>query len=269
MSDRERTVDLSIERGYAVDIPQWYGVKIGKVHGIGQRENQEDAFAISEIDEQRLSERGVLAVLADGMGGMADGEKASVATVISCLQYFEQSDLTEEWMRDMAYEANEKVLDALGDAAGIGGSTLIAVHIDGTIIDWVSVGDSHLYLYRNGKLKQLNQDHIYGNVLDQMVRNHEISEEEALHHAQRKALTSYMGLRNLEEIDSCEERMLLQSKDLILMMTDGIFGTLTEKEIIEKLDQSVAKIAMGLQMEIENKKKMNQDNYTGILIYFE
>jgi protein phosphatase len=269
MSCAGKTIDLSIERGYAIEVPDWYGIQIGKVHGMGARSNQEDAFGISEIEEEQLMQKGLLAVLADGMGGMQSGEKASAAAVISCLQFFEQNELPSGWMKEMVLDANEAAIDALGTDTGAGGTTLIAVHIDGNLVNWISVGDSHLYLYREGVLKQLNHDHNYAAVLQKEVENGEISEEEALKHKQRKALTSYIGMRDLEEIDDAGERLVLQKGDWLLLMTDGIFGTLSEEEITSQLSYMVGKAAMCIQMEIDKKQKKNQDNYTGILIKFD
>ncbi|MBO5449990.1 MAG: serine/threonine-protein phosphatase [Lachnospiraceae bacterium] len=268
MSCGEKTVDLSVERGYAVCVPKRYGIQIGKLHGIGKRENQEDAFAISEIKDDDVSQNDIFVVLADGMGGMQDGERASSAAVISCMQYYEQGDFKPDWMKDMVLNANDAAIEALGSSAGSGGSTLIAVQICEMKVKWVSVGDSHLYLYRDGELKQVNHDHNYGAVLDEQAKNGEISQEEALYHARRKALTSYIGLSDLEEIDGIGETLDMKRGDYLLLLSDGVFGTLSDDEIIANLHDSIGKSALCIQAEIESKRKANQDNYTGILIKF-
>ena len=62
---------------------------------------------------------------------------------------------------------------------------------------WCSIGDSHIYLYRDGTLEQLNIDHNFGAQLDQMALEGSITQDEALHHPQRAALTSYLGISEL------------------------------------------------------------------------
>lgn len=272
MAKSERTIDLSMERGYIVPVPDNCNFKIGKLHGVGKRSNQEDCFGISEITEQYFSEKGIFVALADGMGGMQDGEKASMAAVVSSLTYFDTVSISEgpqDYLMNMIHQVNEDVLSALGDTSGMGGATFIGVHLDGCVAHWISIGDSHLYLYRDEKLIQLNQDHTYGAELDKKVREGQISAEEARNHPQRRALTSYLGISDLEKIDGSEDPLVMMPGDMLLIMTDGVFGTLSEEEIMAKLDNSVGKIAMSLQMEVENKHKPNQDNYTGIIIQFD
>lgn len=268
------TVDLSVERGYLYKLPDSFGIQIGKVHGIGKRGNQEDCFGISDITEQGLYDKGILVALSDGMGGMLSGEKASTAAVISCLQYFENVPVAEgqsprQYLEEMVLNANTDVITALGESSGAGGATFIGAYIDGCVVNWISVGDSHIYLYSGGRLIQLNKEHNYGAELDMKVAEGEISEAEARNHPQRRALTSFMGLEDLTQMDSNEMPLVMMPGDMLILMTDGIFGTLTDEEIIAKLDNPVEKIAMSVHMEVENRQKPNQDNYTGIFIRFD
>lgn len=270
--EEQRTVDLSIERGYKMDIPETFGIEVGKIHGIGARSNQEDAFGISDLHAKQMDEKGMLFILADGMGGMANGEVASTSTVISCLQFFDQitSDSVEEadkWIEDMAYFANEKTIEAMKENAGLGGATLVGLHINPMKkASWVTVGDSHLYLYRNGELKLLNQEHIFMNTLNELVRRGEIAQEDADRHPKRKALTSFIGKPEMEEIDKGEIAEL-SGGDWLLLMSDGIFGTITDEEIKNALQSGAGKAALQISMLIEAKQKINQDNYTGLLIH--
>lgn len=268
------TVDLSVERGYLFKLPDSFGIQIGKVHGIGKRGNQEDCFGISDVTEQGLYDKGILVTLSDGMGGMMDGEKASTAAVVSCLQHFENVPIAKgqsprQYLEEMVLEANEEVLNVLGDSSGAGGATFIGAYIDGCVVHWVSVGDSHIYLYSGGRLIQLNKEHNFGAELDMQAAQGEISEEEARNHPQRRALTSFLGIDELQEIDSNEVPLIMMPGDMLILLTDGVFGTLSDNEIISKLDNPVEKIAMLIHMEIENRQKPNQDNYTGIFIRFD
>lgn len=265
----EKTLNLGRENFYRVEISPKSGLVIGKVHGIGARENQQDAFGISDTAEKVVAEKGLLLVLADGMGGMCDGEKASMAAVISCLDYFEQYKMQEEIreeLLEMLYQANRQVQIELKENAGSGGSTAIAVVLRDQKVSWVSVGDSRLYLFRDGCLHQLNREHNYAATLEKMVQRGEMSKDEAMSHPQRRALTSFLGLNELIDIDSNETEMILEKGDRLLLMSDGVFGTLSEQEIEETMKYSAEKAAMYLGIRIENKKRPNQDNYTALVI---
>ncbi len=264
----ENTLDVTMELEYKVSLPEICGIDAAKVHGIGARENQEDSFGISEIDEELWSSRGILFVLADGMGGMEGGEKASMAAVISCLNYFDEEDpsLGSDWMETMALRANEDVREALGELRDMGGSTLVAVRVFGDTFEWCTVGDSHLYLFRNGQLSQLNHDHVYGAKLAELVQSGDISPEDAMNHPQRKALTSYLGKAEVDEIDLSGGLLQLEKGDWLLLMSDGIFGTLLDSEIIDALHGTASWAAKSMGILIEKRRKPGQDNYTGLLI---
>lgn len=264
----EKTLNLGRNRKYRIDIPPQSGMAIGKVHGIGSRESQQDSFGVSSTSEGALEDKGILLVLADGMGGMYGGEKASMAAVVACLEYFDHDRIREVngELLEMFQEANCQVRKVLGSEAGTGGSTAIAVRIKGGAISWVSVGDSRLCLCRHGQLIQLNRVHNYAATLEKMVRDGKISYEEAQMHPQRRALTSYLGMEVLEEIDNNSEKTVLKKNDRLILMSDGVFGTLSEKEIIEALQYPAEKATMRLGMQIEQKKKPNQDNYTAIVV---
>lgn len=267
-----KTVDLSIERGYRMDIPEESGIEVGKIHGIGARGNQEDAFGVSDSQITQFVQKGMLLILADGMGGMASGEVASTTTVISCLQFFdnktpEEINKSDEWIEEMVFDANEKTIEAMGEDAGMGGATLVGLHVDNEErARWITVGDSHLYLFRDGELKLLNREHIFMNTLNELVELGEISREDADHHPKRKALTSFVGKPGMEEIDK-GEIVDLRSGDWIILMSDGIFGTISDEEIVSALQFGAGKAALQISMLVEAKQKVNQDNYTGLLVH--
>lgn len=265
----EKTLDLGWSMNYKIDISPQSGFAIGKVHGIGTRNIQQDAFGISDVTIESVEKNGLLLVLADGMGGMQHGEKASMAAVVTCLEYFEhhtmQKNVKEE-LQEMLYRANDQVRISLDQDADEGGSTLIAVAIKNTAANWISVGDSRLYLLRNEKLLQLNKEHNYALILSEMVKEGMITEEEAKKDPRRKALISYMGMPDISEIDINKETLFLEKGDRLLLMSDGVFDTLSSKEIIMSVMHPAEEAAFNLGMKIEQKKKPYQDNYTAIIV---
>lgn len=263
------TVDLGYEKTYQVETPETCGVLIGKLHGIGMRSEQQDSFGISELKAEAIEKKGIFAILADGMGGLSGGERASMATVISCLHYFETHDMgesTSKEMLEMARNANSEVREVLGAENGASGSTLAAVFIREETLFWMTVGDSRIFLYRDYVLTQLNRDHNYAARLQEKVEAGEITQQEALEDPQKNALTSYIGIRRLEEIDGNEEALTLAGGDRILLLSDGVYNSVTEEEILESMQLPLARGMMNLGMQVEGKRKKNQDNYTAIVL---
>lgn len=264
----ERTVDLGMERQYLVEVPPSVGLKVAKLHNIGKRKNQQDSFGVSELKEEILEERGFLAVVADGMGGLSDGEKASMATVISALNFFDTKEFDEipDNLTEMAELANQQVKEVLGITKGQSGSTMVCIYIKDHQMFFVSVGDSRILLLRDEELYQLNREHNYEADLMELVNDGQMTLEEALNDPQRNALTSYIGIENLEKIDWNTEPIELFEQDRILLVTDGIYNTLSDEEIIKSMEYPIGRAMMHMEMQIEGKNKANQDNYTALLI---
>ena len=102
------------------------------------------------------------------------------------------------------------------------GTTLLGVRITDSRLAWVSVGDSSLYLYREGLIERLNQDHSMRPVIQQMVMTGMISESEAAYHPDRHALRSALCGDELSLIDIGEPPMILRKGDIIVLASDGI-----------------------------------------------
>ena len=93
---------------------------------------------------------------------------------------------------------------------------------------WCSIGDSHIYLYRDGTLEQLNIDHNFGAQLDQMALEGSITQDEARHHPQRAALTSYLGISELTLISGNRMPFQLRKGDVLIQCTDGLYRYLPD-----------------------------------------
>lgn len=266
---KEATVDLGYAKTYQVETPEDCGLLIGKVYGIGARSMQQDSFGISELKMEIIEEKGVLAVLADGMGGLSDGGRASMAAVISCLNYFDTHNMGKDAagsLVSMARNANIEVKEVLGGSPGESGSTLLAALVRGKELFWLSIGDSRIFLYRDGVLEQITKDHNYAAELQERVEAGEITQEEAFNDPQKDALTSYIGISQLEKIDYSRQSLALQEGDRILLLSDGVYNSLTSEEIIDSMQFSVSRTMMHLGMQIEGKRKKNQDNYTAVML---
>ena len=246
-------------------------IAIGSIHGIGSRNYQQDSFGFSDADDIELyKDKGFIAVVADGMGGLSDGDKVSQCVVISMLKGFEENNdeiPMPSLLLKLVNDANEEVNDLLESiGGGRSGSTLTAVIIRENKLSWISVGDSHIYVYRSGKLLKVNKDHNYAAELDEQVRRGMISEEEALSDPQRAALTSYIGMGTPEYIDQNEKPLILEKGDRVLLMSDGVYGTVSDEKICELMGYKLRQSCIMIENEIRHSNKRNQDNYTCVIL---
>ncbi len=239
---------------------------------IGARENQEDSFAISDLSMVELNNNHtVIAVIADGMGGLALGEEASQVAVNKFVDEFESrehSNSIDDGLKQALLSANAAVYDL---AYGGGrrediGTTLVATAVIGEELYWITAGDSRIYLFSNGKMEQLNIDHIYANHLAKDVENGKITLKEAQNHPEKDYLTSYLGLPKLTEISQSSKPVILKPGDKILLCSDGLTNTLTEQKIVDILKNNSADIAEVIVREVLMANKIHQDNVTVIVL---
>ena len=223
----------------------------GNAQHIGSRKEQQDDFGFSDIDNVTfINHGGVLAVIADGMGGLARGREASLIAKQTMLQEYDRKSVKktvpQALIRALSV-ANAAVVEMARKAGleGQTGSTMTAAVIKDDELHWVSVGDSRIYLYRRGEIIQLTTDHDYARELAQEAALGNISPEEAAAHPQRQALTSYLGLPFLSEIDRNEDPVILEAGDRILLCSDGLYKTIPEDEIVKFLDRRPQPAAEG------------------------
>jgi protein phosphatase len=247
-------------------------VSVGNAYHIGMRDSQQDSFAISDLSNTDLySRKGVFGIVADGMGGMAGGGEASAIVTKTCLQYFNEIELSAQPGLDllnMMYAANENVTRFMAEREK-GGSTAVAVIINGGNLYWASVGDSRIYLIRGGAITQMNREDTYAVELDEKAASGETSWEEAATDSKRGALTNFLGIGKLEKVDRSLRPTKLLNSDRILLMSDGVFGVLTDEEIIGTMSLSPQESAMKLQELTLAKQNPNQDNLTAVIFEFK
>lgn len=262
------TADLSPDS--ASSLP----VRAASAHNIGRRRIQEDSFGVSDLKNSALYRlKGAMAVVADGMGGLKGGDNVSSLAVLTMLQSFsdmQYQNTGEEELNRLLNKAVFEVNRYLESTVGLkkSGSTLMAVIIHGGMLSWVSVGDSRTALFRNGKLTDLNSRHNYGAELDEMVRNNRISAEQAKNHPDREKLTSYLGMGKLKYVDRSARPMPLQKGDRILLMSDGIFNTLTDPEIEQILRLPIELVGAQMEERVLKKANPHQDNFTAVVLEY-
>ena len=235
-------------------------LELANLQGLGMREEQQDAFGISRMG--RLEEDGLLAVLCDGMGGMAEGGMIAAETAAEMVGMFpwEDDGAVAEWLRQRSSRVFQQF-------RGHGGTTLVAALIRGQSLSFWCIGDSDLFLLREGKLYALNVRQEFKN--DLVLRALEVAfpVEEAFADPQAGALSEYIGKEDVK----CDYTYLpfsLQPEDVLLLCSDGVSDTLTLKQIREAMALSPQACCDRLESEILAAGKANQDNYTAIVVKY-
>lgn len=243
----------------------WNGtITVEKLHEQGARSGQQDCFFVSPKEENA----GLLAVVADGMGGLSHGDKVSQAAVSAMAHSFYQVQGTpQQVLIQLVRQANTAVNHLLGEEGVCqSGSTLTAGLIRDGAFHYLSVGDSRICLYRRGALYQLNREHIYRNELYVNYVNGEETLEGAASHPKAAGLTSFLGMGKLTHMDLPAEPVKICPGDRFLLMSDGVYNALTPEEFSAVLEQEPGRTAQALDKAIRAKEYRNQDNYTAVIL---
>ena len=165
-------------------------------------------------------------------------------------------------------EANAAVreLAAGVNADGGLGTTLVAVVVAGHSLYWISAGDSRLYLFRQGRMTRITQDHNYAGWLREAAYRGDVAPDAAELHPGRDALTSYLGQAELEKIDRNVRSYPLEAGDWLLLCSDGLHGMLSEAEIGAELVGEPQDAAERLILRTLEKKHPHQDNVSAVIL---
>jgi protein phosphatase len=214
----------------------------------------------------------LLAVLADGMGGHAGGALASRMVCESFIKAFsEGSGPDEKRLLAALGAANKAIAETVRTnplLAGMG-STLVAATFGPEGVQWVSVGDSPLILYRRGEIALLNEDHSLAPELDRLAAAGRISEEEARRDPRRHMLRSAVTGDEIDLVDVSRQPLEIGPGDYVLLASDGLQTldtTEIERVIAAYADDGASAVAAALIREVEAMKASHQDNTTVIAV---
>lgn len=232
-------------------------LELANLQGIGSREEQQDAFGISPVD--RYEEDGLLAVLCDGMGGMAEGGLIASETTSQLMGSFPwaEDSSVPGWIAQHSARVYQQF-------RGQGGTTLVAAMLKENRLSFWCVGDSDLFLLREGRLYSLNIRQEFKNDLVLRALEGAFPVEEAFCDPQADALSQYIG-KEEAKCDHTRIPFLLQPEDALLLCSDGVSDTLTLKQIREAMALSPQACCDKLEEEILAAGKPNQDNFTAIV----
>lgn len=210
-------------------------VELANMSDVGcVRAVNEDYFAYVEPeDEQEFDRRGRLLMIADGMGGHKGGEVASTMAIDVVRSKFLQSSSQDacEVLIDCFREAHRTIVEASRDSTeldGMGTTCCAAIVKHGQLV-FGSIGDSRLYLIRDGHVQPLTEDHTMVNAL---MKQGILSPEEARTHDQRNILTAALGSESSTlAAEFARAPIPMAAGDTLLMCSDGLHGLVSDDEM--------------------------------------
>jgi len=197
-----------------------------------RRQQNEDSHGIwMPEDPSSLERRGLLMVVADGMGGSLAGEVASRIAVQTVLRVYRESDGDPfEDLERAVHEANAAVHgESAGrpDLTGMG-TTCTAVVVRDRDLLFAHVGDSRAYVARNGRIRQITHDH---SLVAQMVREGQLTADQAKSDPRRNVVTRSVGVGPEVEVDADRMETALEPGDTLLLCSDGLHGLVSDAEL--------------------------------------
>ncbi|OPA88503.1 protein phosphatase [Pseudomonas fluorescens] len=170
-------------------------------------------------------------VVADGMGGHRAGDLASQWVVSGLAALPDQDGLdrrmqaVQQCLRGLDSRLGQAAMHAT-DGAGIMGSTVVVLLLEGQRAACIWVGDSRCYLWRGQRLYQLSRDH---SLQQQLMDKQQLSQQQACAHPQARALTRAIGGRQPVSLEALE--LTTRPGDVFLLCSDGVYQGLSHDEL--------------------------------------
>lgn len=248
--------------------------KAGNTNVGRKRNHNEDNFKI--VHEQHLY------IVADGMGGHAAGEVASEMAVNTVAQFFQDTEEDDEitWPfkmdRQKKYEENRLVTaikyanlriyeEALANAKKKGmGTTIVAVNFTHDGVYLAHVGDSRIYRFRQGELKQVTEDH---SLLNDYIKMKVLTPEEIENFPHKNVIVRALGMKDTVQVDVSFE--VPQNKDIYLLCSDGLSGEVPDPQMQEILNEVGDDLDAGVEKLIKRAcDNGGKDNVTCVLVQY-
>jgi len=210
-----------------------------------------------------------LFIVADGMGGHAGGDIASAMATQHIAQYedaYPDSETATAALLKGMKEANQKLIDTVNKFRYLSGmgTTLDSLVFTGNMANVVHIGDSRVYLLRDGILKQVTKDHTF---VQKLIDTGRITEEEALYHPRRNVLLRVLG-DSSDEPEFDVHQFEIQAGDRFLLCSDGLYGYVPQTILYENMRVADLEEASDLLV-AETREYGAPDNVTVILIDVE
>ena len=217
------------------------GLRTASVHELGARDEQQDAFCIAGLE---TPEGGVLAAVADGMGGLVDSGQVSRSLVDALGKGFTPSDeaTPARRLQLLFRQALEQVEDLQKGQTAQSGSTLVM------------------------GLIQLNRDHDFSHDLTLLALQGDMTLQEADQDPRRENLTSFIGRGFPRKVEWNPEPVSLCTGDKVVLVSDGVYRALSQEEMARCLQGDASRAARALQAAVTKKDLPQQDNFTAVIL---
>jgi len=237
--------------------------RVGRAMTIGTRQVQEDNYGICQGPDA------FLAVLADGMGKSYGGKVSSriaVETLKDMFTCYQSAENPAYFFQRSFRMANSAILDELDD--GRGGASVGAVLIRDNQLYYAVAGNVKVAVYRKGGLVPLSTGHTIDMLAEGKFMEGTITRQQALELLENKRLYNYIGQDGFEEIEFFDTPVRLKEKDIVVLMSDGLYEGTDWKRIEEllagrgKLQQKAYEIIEAVNTGIQKEK----DNASIVLV---
>lgn len=245
---------------------------------VGNRNYQQDALYVDSSKMLAANKKTrLLAVVCDGMGGMADGGKASRTAIQMMIQGFQTVQKNPEmsipaFFRQAIVMIDRTVYSFPKENGRGSGTTMVACIIEDNRLYWASVGDSRIYIIRGHQMQQVTRDHNYWLILQEQVAAGQITMEEAVANRKKEALISYLGMGNVSLMDINPTPVELQYGDMVMLCSDGITKTLPDAQIQKIILADAVRPEQKAEALVDAATHINshsQDNTSVVLIHYE
>jgi protein phosphatase len=230
---KSRTNPETVKETVALAHPGKFEVVASMLSDVGcVRELNEDSGAyIQPVDPEMMASKGLLILVADGMGGHSAGEVASrMAVEVITRVYYEDGGEPQSALKKAFREANQaihKTAEKDESKTGMGTTCTALVLQNGTAIS-AHVGDSRLYLVREGAIYLMTEDH---SAVMEMVKAGLISIQQARHHPDKNVILRAMGSHADVEVTTWQEPFPVRAGDCFLLCSDGLYDLIEDEEI--------------------------------------
>src|SRR3954468_5960004 len=242
------------------------GTRNSRVLRIADHASKTDVGRQRHTNEDNLYDEPPIFAVADGMGGAQAGEVASEMAISEFVATRDTGAPAEEQLEQIALAANRKIWDmAQSDSRHAGmGTTLTAAMVDGRHVAVGHVGDSRLYLFRDGEIERMTRDH---SLVEEFVRQGKLTPEQAEKHPQRSVITRALGPENSVEVDTF--RIPARDGDVYLLCSDGLSGMVSDAEMAGLLAEGSSLDATATALVDAANANGGRDNITAVLFRVE
>ncbi|MBD2482859.1 PP2C family serine/threonine-protein phosphatase [Planktothrix sp. FACHB-1365] len=208
-------------------------------------------------------------IVADGMGGHAGGQEASLIASQTIkeyiLEHWESSDQSPILLKNAFVAANNAILkdqQKHPERSDMGTTAVVALFREDEENPWfANVGDSRLYRLRGHQLQQITEDQTW---VAQAVKRNALTVDEARSHPWRHVLSQCLGREDLSEISI--DQMDVKPGDRLLLCSDGLTEELSDTIITVNLKSIRACEAAAKALVKEAKDREGRDNITVIVV---